>query len=51
MQTHIPNKYMNTWETSILDKKEFYSRLNMEDITDADYQPQKSMEALRKSKL
>ena len=38
---HIPYKYMNTWETSILDKKEFYSRLNMEDITDADYQQTK----------
>lgn len=45
---HIPYKYMNTWETSILDKKEFYSRLNMEDITDADYQQTKKYESFTK---
>ena len=32
---------MNDWEkfneTSLLDEEDFYSHLNMEDITDADY--------------
>ena len=34
-------KYMDDWEkfseTSLREKEEFYSHLNMEDITDADY--------------
>ena len=36
---------MNDWEkfneTSLLEKEDFYSHLNMEDITDADYAPAK----------
>ena len=36
-----PYEYMNTWkrfdETSLPEKEDFYSNLNMEDITDADY--------------
>ena len=35
------NEYMNEWEkfneTSLPEKEEFYSNLNKEDITDADY--------------
>ena len=40
-----PYQYMNDWEkfneTSLLEKEDFYSHLNMEDITDADYAPAK----------
>ena len=36
-----PYQYMNDWEkfntTSLPEKEDFYSHLNMEDITDADY--------------
>ena len=36
-----PYEYMDEWEkfngTTLLEKEEFYSKLNMEDITDADY--------------
>ena len=36
-----PYKYIDEWEkineTSLPEKQDFYSRLNMEDITDADY--------------
>ena len=36
-----PYEYMDEWEnfneTSLPEKEEFYSKLNMEDITDADY--------------
>ena len=36
-----PYEYMDSWErfdeTSLPDKEAFYSSLNMEDITDADY--------------
>ena len=36
-----PNEYMGEWEkfneTTLPEKEEFYSNLNMEDITDADY--------------
>ena len=36
-----PNDYMDDWEkfnkTSLREKKYFYSQLNMEDNTDADY--------------
>ena len=36
-----PYEYMDEWEkfngTTLLEKEEFYSNLNMEDITDADY--------------
>ena len=36
-----PHEYMDDWEkfnkTSLPDKEYFYSHLNMEDITDADY--------------
>ena len=36
-----PYEYMNYWEkfngTSLPEKNDFYSQLNMEDITDADY--------------
>ena len=36
-----PYEYMDSWqrfdETSLPDKEDFYSNLNMEDITDADY--------------
>ena len=39
--------YMDDWEqfneTSLLEKEEFYSNLNMEDITDADYMHAKSL--------
>ena len=35
------NKYINDWEkfneTLLLEKEDFYSHLNMEDITDANY--------------
>ena len=35
------NKYLNDWkklnETSLSQKEDFYSHLNMEDITDAEY--------------
>ena len=35
------HQYMNDWkkfnETTLPEKEEFYSNLNMEDITDADY--------------
>ena len=37
-----PYEYMDSWEnfdeTSLLDKKAFYSKLNLEDITDKDYE-------------
>ena len=37
----FPYEYMDSWvrfnETSLPDKKAFYSNLNMEDITDVDY--------------
>ena len=40
-----PNEYMGSWwrisETSLPDKKEIYSSLNMEDNTDADYRQAK----------
>ena len=36
-----PYEYMDNWEkineASVPEKEEFYSHLNMEDITDADY--------------
>ena len=36
-----PYEYMDDWEkfneTTLLEKKEIYSNLNLEDITDADY--------------
>ena len=36
-----PYEYIDDWgkfnETSLPEKDDFYSRLNMEDITDADY--------------
>ena len=36
-----PYEYMDDWETfnetKLLEKEKFYSSLNMEDITDADY--------------
>ena len=36
-----PYEYMDEWEkfneTSLPEKEEFYSNVNMEDITDADY--------------
>ena len=36
-----PHEYMDDWEkfqeTTLLEKKDFYSSLNLEDITDADY--------------
>ena len=36
-----PHKYLDDWEkfneTTLPEKEEFYSNLNMEDITDADY--------------
>ena len=36
-----PYEYMDDWEklnqTSLPEKEDFYSRRNMEDITDADY--------------
>ena len=31
-----PYEDMNEWETTLLEKVEFYSNVNMEDITDAD---------------
>ena len=38
---HYPNEYMNDWEkfneTSLSEKKNFYSHLIMEDNTDEDY--------------
>ena len=47
-----PCKCMNSWkrfdETSLPDKEDFYSNLNIEDITDADYeQAKKGMEKSR----
>ena len=37
-----PSEYMKDWEkfneTSLAKKEEFYSHLNMEDITDGDYE-------------
>ena len=40
-------KYMNDWEkfnkTSLPEKEDFYSHLNVEDITDADYAHEKSL--------
>ena len=36
-----PSEYMNDWEkfneTSLPEKEDFYSHLNVEDITEADY--------------
>ena len=38
---------MDNWEkfneTTLPEKEEFYSNLNMEDVTDADYLPAKSL--------
>ena len=40
-----PYEYMNDWEklneTLLLEKDDFYSYLNMDDITDEDYTPVK----------
>ena len=40
-KSFYPYKYMDDWEKfieiSLFEKEEFYSHLNMEDITDADY--------------
>ena len=40
-----PYEYMDSWkrfdETSLLEKEDFYSNLNMEDIADADYKQTK----------
>ena len=40
-----PYKYVNDWEkvneTLLAEKEDFYSHLNMEDITDADYMHRK----------
>ena len=42
-----PYEYKDDWEkfnkTSLLEKEEFYSHLNMEDIIDADYTHTKSL--------
>ena len=42
-----PYEYMDYWEkiieTSLLEKDNFYSRLSMADITDADYTHTKSL--------
>ena len=42
-----PHEYMDSWKrfdkTSLPDKKDFYSILNMEDITDADYKHAKKV--------
>ena len=42
-----PYEYMDSWrqfdETSLLDKKEFYSKLNLEDITDKYYEHAKKV--------
>ena len=42
-----PYEYVDSWkrfnETSLPDKKDFYSNLNMEDITDVDYKHAKQM--------
>ena len=42
-----PYKYMDDWkkltETSLPEKKDFYSHLDMEDITDTDYMHAKSV--------
>ena len=42
-----PYEYMGDWEkfneTSLPEKEDFYSHLNMEDITDADYAHAKSV--------
>ena len=41
MKSVYPYEYMDNWEkfneTLLPEKKDFYSHLNMEDITDADY--------------
>ena len=41
------SEYMDDWEkfieTSLTEKEEFYSHLNMEDINDADYTHAKSL--------
>ena len=41
----FPYEYMDDWEkfneTSLPEKENFYSHLNIEDITDADYASQK----------
>ena len=40
-----PYQYMNSWkrlnETLLPEKEDFYSNLNMEDITNADYKHEK----------
>ena len=45
-----PCEYMVDWEkfneTSLLEKKDSYSDLNMEDITDADHEHAKNIEYL-----
>ena len=42
-----PYEYMDSWrqfdETSLSDKKEFYSKLNVEDIIDKDYEHAKKV--------
>ena len=42
-----PYEYMDDWEkfneTSLPEKEDFYSHLNMEDVTDADYAHIKSV--------
>ena len=42
-----PYEYMDDWEkfneTSLPEKEEFYSKLDMEDITEADYMHAKSL--------
>ena len=43
-----PYEYMDDWEKfnekSLPDKEDFYSHLNMEDITDSDYTNAKSLQ-------
>ena len=51
-----PYEYMNSWgrfnETSLPEKKAFYSELNLEPITDKDYAPaQKVFEEFKLKKL
>ena len=42
-----PNEYMGEWEnfneTTLPEKEEFYSKLNMEDIIDPDYMHAKKL--------
>ena len=50
-----PYEYMDDWkkfsETSLPEKEDFYSHLNMEDITDADYTHAKEFEKNLKQKI